>query len=98
MLVLVPAQEQESTLHYPVDRSMRHHTLLCRVTASRDSYCPMLIAPTASARKLFDTGVREHIDLIIEVRQPAYATAELVHRYITEVFFPALETNRPLSG
>jgi hypothetical protein len=30
----------------------------------------MLIAPTASARKLFDTGVRDRIDLIIEVRQP----------------------------
>jgi hypothetical protein len=50
--VLVPTQEQESRLYYPVDRSVRHHTLLCCVTASGDSYCPMLIAPTASARKL----------------------------------------------
>jgi hypothetical protein len=54
----------------------------------------MLIAPTASARKLVDTDVRDHVDLIIEVIQPADATAELFHRYITEVFFPALETNR----
>jgi hypothetical protein len=30
---------------------VRHHTLLCCVTASGDSYCPMLITPTASARK-----------------------------------------------
>jgi hypothetical protein len=51
----------------------------------------MPIAPTASVRKLFDTGVRDHIDLMIEVTQPADATAELFHRYITEVFFPALE-------
>jgi hypothetical protein len=58
----------------------------------------MRIAPTASARKLFDTGARDHIDLIIKVRQPAYATAELFHRYITEVVFPALETNRQLPG
>jgi hypothetical protein len=35
--VLVPTQEQESPLHYPVDRSVRHHTLLCCVTASGDS-------------------------------------------------------------
>jgi hypothetical protein len=75
--VLVPAQEQESTLHYPVDRPVRHHTLLCCVTASGDSYCPMLIAPTASARKLCDTGMQDHIDLIIEVKQPIYATVEL---------------------
>jgi hypothetical protein len=49
--VLAPTQEQESTLHYPVDQSVRYHTLLCCVTASGDSYCPMLIAPTPSARQ-----------------------------------------------
>jgi hypothetical protein len=63
------------------------------VAASGDSYYPMLTAPTASARQLFDTGVRDHIDLIIEVRQPAYATEELFHRYIMKAFFPVLETN-----
>jgi hypothetical protein len=94
--VLVPILDQESSLHHPVDRSLRHHTLLYCVAASRDSYCLMLIAPTASARKLFDTGVRDDIDLIIEMRQPVYTTAELFHRYIAEVFFPTLETNRHL--
>jgi hypothetical protein len=89
--ILVLTQEQESALHYPVDRSVRHHALLCSLTASGDSYCPMLIAPTASARKPFNTGVRDHIDLIIHLRQSAYTTAELFHRYIKEVFFPALE-------
>jgi hypothetical protein len=42
--------------------------------------------------------VRYHVDVIIEARQPADATAELFHRDITEVFFPALETNRQLPG
>jgi hypothetical protein len=68
------------------------------MTASGDSYCPTPIAPTASARNLFDTSVRDHIDLIIEVRQPVQATAGLFHRYITEVFFPALETSRQPPG
>jgi hypothetical protein len=40
--VLVTTQEQEFTPHYPVDRSVRHDTILCCVTASGDSYCPML--------------------------------------------------------
>jgi hypothetical protein len=97
-LVLVLTQEHESTLHYPLDRFVEHHTLLCCVTASGDSYCPILIAPTASARKLLDTGVKDRIDLSIEVRQPPYATAQLFHPYVTEVFFPALETNRQLPG
>jgi hypothetical protein len=47
----------------------------------------MPIAPTASARKLFDTGVRDHIDLIIEVRQPTYATAELFTIILRRSFF-----------
>jgi hypothetical protein len=58
----------------------------------------MLIAPTALARKLFDTGVRDRINLTIEVRQPTSYTAELFHSYIPEVFFPALETNRQPPG
>jgi hypothetical protein len=58
----------------------------------------MLIAPTASARKLLDAGVRHHIDLIIEVRQPADTTGELFHRYIIKAFFSAMETNRQLPG
>jgi hypothetical protein len=59
--VLVRTQEQESlTLHYPVHRSVRHYTLLCCATASGDSYCPVLIAPTASARKLWYRCQRLH--------------------------------------
>jgi hypothetical protein len=79
--ILVPAQEQESTLHYPADRSVRHHTLLCCVTAFGDSYCPILIAPTAPGRNSFDTGVRDHIDLIIEVRQRSFFTVILRSSY-----------------
>jgi hypothetical protein len=96
--VLVPTQEHEYTLHYPVDRSVRRHTLFCCVIASGDSYCPRLMTPSASARKLFDTGARDHTDVIIEGGQPAYATADFFHCYITEILFPALETNRQLPG
>jgi hypothetical protein len=32
------------------------------------------------------------------VRQPAYATEELFHRYIMKAFFPVLETNWQLPG
>jgi hypothetical protein len=34
----------------------------------------------------------------VEVRQPAYATADVVRRYIEEIFFPTLEVNRQLPG
>jgi hypothetical protein len=96
--VLVPAVAEDSRLHYPINRAIRHHTLLCCVTAAGDSYCPLLIAPNAGATKLFDTGIRDHIDLMIEIRQPAYATADLFRRYIQEIFFPALAANREMPG
>jgi hypothetical protein len=54
--VLVPAAKKDSTLHYPINRFIRHQTLLWCVTASGDSYCPMLIRWHAGARKLFETG------------------------------------------
>jgi hypothetical protein len=96
--VIVPAAAGDSRFHYPINRSIRHHTLLCCITAAGDSYCPLLIAPNAGARKLFDTGVRDHVDLMIEIRQPAYATADLFRRYIEEIFFPALAANREMPG
>jgi hypothetical protein len=96
--VLVPAAEEASTLHYPVNRNIRHHTLMCCVNAAGDAYCPMLIAPNAEATQIFDTGARDHIDLVLEIRRPAYATGELFARHIEEIFFPAVEANRQLPG
>jgi hypothetical protein len=33
----------------------------------------------------------DHIDLILEIRQPAYATADLFRSHMTSIFFPALQ-------
>jgi hypothetical protein len=54
--VLVSAAEEDSTLHYPVNRNIGHHTLMCCVNSAGDAYCPMLIAPNAEATQIFDTG------------------------------------------
>ena len=83
-------------MHYPIKRFLRHHTLLCCITASGDSHCPMLIAPNAGATNIFHAEVRDHVGLIIEMRQPADATTELFHRYRHDIFLLALEANRRL--
>jgi hypothetical protein len=80
--VLVPAAEEDSTLHYPINRNIRCHTLMCCVKAAGDAYCPMLIAPNAEATQNFDTRARDHIDLVLEIRRPASATGELCARHI----------------
>jgi hypothetical protein len=56
----------------------------------------MLIAPNAEAIQIFDTGARDQIDLVLEIRRPTYATGELFARHIEDIFFPAVEANRQL--
>jgi hypothetical protein len=96
--ILVPAAEEDSTLHYPGNRNIRHHTLMCCVHAAGNAYCSMLIAPNAEATQIFDTGARDHIGLVLEIRRLVYAAGELFARHIEEIFFPAVEANRQLPG
>jgi hypothetical protein len=97
-MVLVPAAHIDSTLHYPVNRPVRHHTLMCCISAAGDTYCLLLIAPNRGAQKIFETGIGRDIDIMMEIREPAYTTAEIFRRYIETVFFPAIAANRKLPG
>jgi hypothetical protein len=40
--LFIPSRVRGATLHYPVDRGLRHQTLVCCVTAAGDAYCPLL--------------------------------------------------------
>jgi hypothetical protein len=97
-MVLIPSAHIDSTLHYPVNRSVRHHTLMCCISAAGDAYCPLLIALNRGAQKIFETGIRGDIDIMMEIREPAYETAEVFRIYIETVFFPAIAANRKLPG
>jgi hypothetical protein len=68
------------------------------ISAAGDAYCPLLIAPNRGAQKIFETGIRRDIDIMMEIREPAYATAEIFRRYIETVFFPGIAANRKLPG
>jgi hypothetical protein len=53
-LVIVPSDAIQIPLHYPVDRGIRYHTLLCCRSASGDAYTPLLIAPRPSANRILE--------------------------------------------
>jgi hypothetical protein len=97
-MVLIPSGQIDSTFHYPVNRAIRHHTLICCISAAANAYCPLLIAPNRGAKTLFETGIRTAIDMMMEIREPAYATAEIFRRYVETVLFPAIVANRKLPG
>jgi hypothetical protein len=96
--VIILSHASSSTLHYPIDRAIRHHTLHCCVSASGDAYSPLLLAPHPKARRIFEKGIRENIDMKLEIRQIPYVDAELFNQYIKEIFIPAVAANRELSG
>jgi hypothetical protein len=66
--VIIPSHTSPSTLHYPIDRAISHHALLCCVSASGDAYSPLLIALHPKARRIFEKGIRENIHLKLEIR------------------------------
>jgi hypothetical protein len=54
---LTPAQVAESVLHYPVDRSIRHQTLLCYMSVSGNADCLLLVSSDPRALGIFEKGV-----------------------------------------
>jgi hypothetical protein len=84
------------TLHYPVDREIRHQTLIGCVTAAGDAYCPLLLSADQSVRQIFETGVRDGIDLKVEIPSSPYVTQAIFNKHIDEVLIPAVISNRGL--
>jgi hypothetical protein len=96
--VLVPVDLGDSMIHYPVNRQIRHQTLLCCISASGDAYCPLLVSARQSVLQVFEMGVRDGIDLRIKIAQSPYITKELFLEYLREVVIPSIESNRDLPG
>jgi hypothetical protein len=94
--VIISYRASSSTFHYPIDRAIRHHTLPCCVSASGDAHSPLLIALHPKARSIFEKGIRENIDLKLEIRQIPYVDAELFNRHIKEIFISTVVANREL--
>jgi hypothetical protein len=72
--------------------------LLCCIAASADAYSPLLITPHPKARRIFEKGIRENVDLKLEIWQVPYVDAELFNQYIKEIFIPTVTANLELPG
>jgi hypothetical protein len=88
--VLIPTEARETILHYSVSRKIRHQTLVCRVTAAGDTYCPLLVSSNPAARAVFQYQIRDGIDLQIEISPSPYVNAEIFHTAL----IPAVEADR----
>jgi hypothetical protein len=48
--VLIPCRVNNVTVHYPMDRGIRHQVLICCVAAAGNAYCPLLVSADQSVR------------------------------------------------
>jgi hypothetical protein len=96
--VIIPPHAPSSTLHYPLDRTIRRHILLCCVSESGDAYSPLFIALHPKTRSIFEKSIRENIDLKLEIRQVPDVDAGLFNQYRKEIFIPAVAANREPPG
>jgi hypothetical protein len=78
--VRTPTRLRESTLHYPVNRSIRHQTLICCISAAGDAYYPLFVSSNPAVRRVFGEGIREGTGLRIEIGPSAYVNSEIFER------------------
>jgi hypothetical protein len=81
-----------------MDRGIRHHTVLCCISASGDAFTSLLIASHENATVIFEKGIHEYIDANLEIRLVAYVDLVLVNKDIREVSLPAVVVNRQRPG
>jgi hypothetical protein len=96
--VLVKAEAGDQPLHYPVDRGIRHHTLLSCISASANAYCPLLLSPTPAVLGKYEKGVRENTDLQIEIVDSPCVTRDIFIEYVRSILISAVESNRLSPG
>jgi hypothetical protein len=56
----------------------------------------LFVSAERAVRQVFDTGVREDIDLKIEIASSPYVTQEIFNKYIDEDVIPAIILNQDL--
>jgi hypothetical protein len=84
------------TFLYRVNRGIRHQTLICCITATRDAYCPLLVSFDPTMRQVFYQGLHEGIELRVEITLSPYANAEIFGQHFDTVSIPVFVPNRQI--
>ena len=87
-MVVIPKELENRRLHYPVNRSIRHQTLIVTINAGGYAYFPLIITSDPNAEAIFDTPIRKDVDLSIRVENSPYVTKAIFTEFITQKFIP----------
>jgi hypothetical protein len=72
--------------------------LIYCITIAGDAYCLLLGSEEQSVRQIFKTGVRDGLDLQVEIASSPDVTQAIFNNYSDKVSIPALSSNRSLAG
>jgi hypothetical protein len=78
--VTVPVSMTDQTIHHGVHRNLTHMSMICYVSAAGESLTPFVISSQVNNKvteTLKNEGFRMGMDMVLEHRQKAYATATL---------------------
>ena len=96
--VLVPTEIDTGDLHYPVNRGIRHVTLVATVSGGGDAFFPLIVTSDPELERIFDLGVRRDIDLSIHVGNSNYISKEVFNDHIINKFIPQVMNDRKFCG
>ena len=96
--VIVPARIPDDELHYPVNRGIRHITLVVTISAGGDAFFPLVVTSDPSLENVFQLGIRRDIDLSLTVAGSSYISKEIFKDLIINKFIPQVQNDRESSG
>ena len=96
--VIVPEEIDPGNLHYPVDRSIKHVTLLVTVSWGGDAYFPLTVTKEPDLEKIFQLGIRRDPDLSLHVWNSNYMDKETFCDRIINKFMPQVLNDRKYCG
>ena len=85
-------------MHYPVNRGIRHITLVVTISGGGDAYFPLVVTSDPSLEYIFDHGVRRDVDLSIHQGNSSYITKDVFRDHIINKFIPQVENDRLSCG
>jgi hypothetical protein len=97
--IVIPKSMSEQTIHYRINRNVKHVSAIACVPAAGESLIPYIVTSQDSSRvreQLRTHSMRFGTDLILKQRAKAYVNGEIILEYIRRVFLLSLNELRSL--
>jgi hypothetical protein len=93
-----PAAYCHERIHFPVQRRVKHQTMLVCINAEGNAPCLLITTADRATLGVFRDGIEENVDLQVHVGWSAYVDRPLFHLYVCHVLIPNIQLDRGAHG